>query len=279
MVKNIAICILTLNESHNIKLCIESLKRNDFFDIHVIDSGSKDETVKIAQELDVKVYVNIQSGVYSAAEQRNWALINVESPSDYLLFVDADEILPIEFGSKLLKFFDDESNAKYDVYSIPLLYHFHGKKIKSMGYPNWHDRLISRNVHFVSSVGEFVPTDNRRNVESIYIVHNFNSLGMRRFIEKQARYAEYIGSETFRFRNGETVSYFEKSDHNGRLKRSIAKLNFSRPFLRFCYLYFYKGGIFEGREGFIVAFYMSVFEFMVVLSALECERVYKGQTL
>lgn len=275
---DIAVCILTLNESSNIKPCIESLKANGFFDIHVVDSGSTDETSAFAESSGAAVYTNIQMGVYSAAEQRNWALVNLESSAKYILFVDADEILPANFGSKLSKYFDN-TQRDCDVYGIPLLYHFHGKKIKSMGFPNWHDRLISRDVRFVSSVGEFVPTANRKNIESIFIVHNFNSLGMRRFIEKQARYAEYIGSETFKYRNGEKVSYFEKNDSNGKLKRSVAKLNFSRPFIRFCYLYFYKLGFLEGREGFAVSFYMSIFEFMVVLAALECERVSKNEVL
>ncbi|MFL7011309.1 glycosyltransferase family 2 protein [Enterovibrio norvegicus] len=268
MIKELAVCILTLNEENNISKCIESVKciTND---IHVLDSGSEDNTRNIVISNNVKLYTNIQSGVYSAAVQRNWAIRNINSEAKWILFVDADEVISERFVKSIIEVLD---SVDVDVISIPLIYYFHDKKIRSMGYPNWHDRIVRRHVSFSASVGEFVDTDKRKYVKEAVIKHEFNSLGMRRFFEKQARYAEYIGMQTNIYLEGGECEYFDKKDGNSKLKRSVVKLGLFRPLLRFIYQYFYKRGFTEGRSGFIVSLYMAIFELMVVVSSIEDNR-------
>ncbi|MEZ8833791.1 glycosyltransferase family 2 protein [Vibrio cyclitrophicus] len=273
---DLSICILTLNEEKNIRRCLEGLK-SCTNDIHVIDSGSTDATLEILEEYQVKVYSNIQSGVYSAAVQRNWALDNIESESKWVLFIDADEIINEDSYTRISK--DIEEQSSFDVISVPLVYYFHEKKIKSMGYPNWHDRVVKRTARFSSSVGEFVTSERRHYILDAPIQHNFNSLGMRRFMEKQTRYAEFIGKSTYSYLCGENVDYFNKSDGNAKLKKKVAKLGLLRPFLRFIYLYIYKRGFLEGKEGFIVAIYMAIFEFLVVVALKEERREKESKVL
>lgn len=267
----IAVVILTKNEEKNILRCIESIKRN-FSDIHVVDSLSQDSTLDISKVARVNTYVHKQVGTYSAAEQRNWAILNIDSSAEWVLFIDADEMMPNGFG-EAVKIFLNHNYKKVEVVSIPLLYHFHGRAIKSMGYPNWHDRLLSRSVRFISAVGEFVDTKKRINFESVFLIHHFNSHGMLSFVEKQSRYADYIGHETSKYLNGiQDTPYFGKSGAKGYLKRFVAKLGLLRPLFRFSYQYFLKRGFLEGRPGFLVAIYMAFFEFMICVSIIETDR-------
>lgn len=261
-----AVVILTLNEENNISHCLEAILKS-FRDVHVVDSGSLDNTIKISEEYAVRTYVNKQVGSYSAATQRNWALKNIKSSADWVIFIDADEIIDETFREHLILKINNDPEV--EVISVPLMYYFHNKKVKSMGYPNWHDRIVKRTLCFSSSVGEYVNSNKRIYVRSAVIKHNFNSLGMRRFMEKQARYAEYIGKSTYHYLNGEDVDYFNKKDGNSRLKRSIVRLGLLRPFLRFAYQFFIKKGFLEGRVGFVIALYMSIFEFLIVVSIQE----------
>ncbi|BDY13414.1 glycosyltransferase family 2 protein [Hydrogenimonas cancrithermarum] len=266
----IAVCILTLNEENNISSCIKACKEEGFEEIHVIDSGSTDKTLELATKLGAQTYTFIQENKYSAALQRNWTIENIVTKANWLLFIDADEEPISGFKEELLKCL--HSNIDADVIMIPLLYNLHGKKIKSMGYPNWHDRVVKKNVRFSAAVGEYVNSKNRKKCKGAVLDHYFNSNGMKRFVEKQARYADFIGEVTAKFLDGEQSEYFEKVGAMGKTKRIVAKLGLLRPFLRFIYLYVFRGGILEGRAGFIVACYMSIFEFLSAVATIEYER-------
>lgn len=273
----IAICILTLNEEKNIRHCLNSISKY-YKEIHIIDSGSTDKTKEICDSFNVKFYSNSQSrkGKYSAATQRNWAMENIHTECEWFCFIDADEIVNKKFFEKLNNALIETSA---DVLCVPLLYYFHEKKIKSMGYPNWHDRIIKKGQSFHSDVGEYIDSENKEYLIDCEIEHNFNALGMQRFMEKQVRYAEYIGVETYLFTHGLDSSYFGKDSKNATLKRLSTKLGLFRPFARFIYQYFFKLGFCEGKSGFICAFYMAIFEFLVVVKAIEYKRELNKQKL
>ena len=46
---NLSVCIIAKNEEKNIRRCLESLKSYNF-EIVVVDTGSTDDTEKIAQQ-------------------------------------------------------------------------------------------------------------------------------------------------------------------------------------------------------------------------------------
>lgn len=264
--------VLTLNESKNIGNCIESLEL--IFakgDIYVLDSGSNDGTAEIVNRKKIKLLTNIQTGTYSAASQRNFALEYAKYQNyDWVFFIDADEYLSESFIKN--SFNDISKYQNFDVISIPMLYRLHGENIKSMGYPNWHDRIVRTNQVFKASVGEYIESNSRAYEKELEIVHNFNSLGMRRFIEKQSRYAEYIGKQIFDYSEGNISDYFYKPGIKGFLKKAFSNLGLLRPFVRFFYQYIFRLGFLEGKSGFIAATYMFVFEFLVAVAVIEYKR-------
>lgn len=86
---NIAISIVipVKNEAANLALCLESLRKFD--DVIVVDSGSTDETAKIATEFGREVVQFKWDGKFP--KKRNWVLQNYKFKNPWVLFLDADE--------------------------------------------------------------------------------------------------------------------------------------------------------------------------------------------
>ena len=86
LMNTLSVLILTRNEEKHIRACIEScLPVAD--EIIVIDDGSTDQTVAIAEELGTKVVQHELNRDW--AQQRMFAIS--QATCDWILFIDADE--------------------------------------------------------------------------------------------------------------------------------------------------------------------------------------------
>lgn len=92
----IATVVLAKNEERRIKKCLTSLSLCD--QVLVIDDYSIDHTTTIAKSLDAKVIQHKLGGDFSS--QRNFAFETVTT--DWILFVDADEIVSPELSEEIL---------------------------------------------------------------------------------------------------------------------------------------------------------------------------------
>jgi len=84
----ISVCIITKNESNNIRECLKRLVPYNY-EIIVVDTGSSDETAKIAMEYTDKVYDFVWCDDFSVA--RNFSIS--KASNDYVLIIDSDEYL------------------------------------------------------------------------------------------------------------------------------------------------------------------------------------------
>ncbi|HYX15080.1 MAG TPA: TIGR04283 family arsenosugar biosynthesis glycosyltransferase [Nostoc sp.] len=87
----ISIIIPTLNEAENIKKAIATTQPNTNIEVIIVDGGSKDDTIKIAQSLNVKV---ISSSPGRAVQMNTGAVV---ATGEILLFLHADTCLPTGF--------------------------------------------------------------------------------------------------------------------------------------------------------------------------------------
>jgi glycosyltransferase involved in cell wall biosynthesis len=87
-VKLVAV-ILTRNEAHHLARCIASV-RSVVSDIVVVDCHSTDATREIAANCGAKV---LQRAWVNYATQFNWALGQLDTDTDWVLRIDADEYL------------------------------------------------------------------------------------------------------------------------------------------------------------------------------------------
>lgn len=140
----LSVVVLTKNEENRIKVCLESVKWAD--EIIVVDNGSKDDTLKIAEKYTDKIFnVNLQD----FSEIRNFAI--EKTSGDWVLFVDADE--------RVLKSLKEEieviiSFSDFSAYAISRKNIIFGQEV-SYGpfWPDWVIRLLKKN-DFDSWIGK-----------------------------------------------------------------------------------------------------------------------------
>ena len=84
----LSVCIITKNEEHNLARCLKSFQ-NTGFELVVVDTGSTDQTKKIAAEYTENIYDFPWCDDFSAA--KNFAVSKATNP--YVMVIDSDEYL------------------------------------------------------------------------------------------------------------------------------------------------------------------------------------------
>jgi glycosyltransferase involved in cell wall biosynthesis len=143
---HISATIVTLNEERNIARAIESLRCAD--EVIVVDSGSTDETCRIALRLGARV---IEEPWRGYAGQKNFAAHL--AANDWILSIDADESVTKELEAEILGL--KKNGVRFDSYSCPRLAQYLGRWIRHSGwYPDTKVRLYDRGK--AEWVGEYV---------------------------------------------------------------------------------------------------------------------------
>jgi glycosyltransferase involved in cell wall biosynthesis len=136
MAISISATIITYNEERNIARAIESLRCCD--EILVLDSGSNDRTVEIANKLGARV---IESFWHGYAAQKNLAA--ELAGNDWILALDADESLSEALEAEIWQI--KKAGPQFDAYTMPRLAQYLGRWILHSGwYPDRKVRLFDR---------------------------------------------------------------------------------------------------------------------------------------
>jgi len=85
----LSVCLITKNEAANIAECFESIK-SIADEIIVLDTGSTDDTVKIAESLGAKVYHDEWTDDFASARNKSISY----ATCDWVMWFDADDRLP-----------------------------------------------------------------------------------------------------------------------------------------------------------------------------------------
>lgn len=229
--------IITLNEQENIGACLDRLV--EFDEVILVDSGSSDATVAIAEHYpNVKVTYNEWPGF---SEQKSHALSLCSN--EWVLNIDADELITDEYLDELRRVVaDDEVDG---LESNRTLYRW-GRKPRHFGGD---DRLIRL---FRKSHGHYQP---RRVHESITvtgkiaqtnatIIHNENLTFSQR-VDKSNKYSQAKAEDKF-----------EKGD-----RASVLTVSLIFP-LTFIQVYLLKGHFLDGVGGLMTAMNAAYYNFM-----------------
>jgi glycosyltransferase involved in cell wall biosynthesis len=128
---NISATIITFNEEHNIKRCLESLLEVAD-EIVVVDSYSTDQTEKICGFFEQVRF--IKNEFKGHIEQKNFAIQQAEH--EWILSLDADECLSEDLKTEI-KTIKSADQDKFQAYSMPRLNNYCGQWIKHSGwYPD-----------------------------------------------------------------------------------------------------------------------------------------------
>lgn len=131
----LTVIIATKNEAHNIQGCISSVQFAD--EILVLDSGSSDNTVTLAQAAGATVHRTDWPG-YGLQQRRGIELAN----TDWVLSLDADERISAQLKDEIL---DSISIPRANGYRLPRRSSFCGQFIRASGWvPDYTLRLVRR---------------------------------------------------------------------------------------------------------------------------------------
>lgn len=133
----ISVVILTKNESHNIKDCMQSCTFADEFII--VDDSSDDETREIASSLGGKVFSRSMDGDWGA--QQTFGI--QQASCDWIFFIDADERCTPELCKEIEQVVSSVEPDR--AYRVQRLNHFAKKRIHFGPLsPDWVCRLLPR---------------------------------------------------------------------------------------------------------------------------------------
>ncbi len=123
----LTIGILTMNEARRIEACIRSAQFAD--EIIVVDSGSSDNTVALAQQLGAQVHTHADWQGF--AEQRNRLLRYCTG--DYVFFLDADEVVTPQLQAEIQTAVASGRNAVWEMLWNQVAYGRPLTRMKSTG--------------------------------------------------------------------------------------------------------------------------------------------------
>lgn len=227
----ISATIITLNEERNIERCILSLM-NVADEIIVLDSFSTDKTEEICKRLGVVFEARKWEG-YAASKN----YLNSLASNDYILSIDADEALDAELQNEILRVKKLEKPA---VYSLNRLTNYCGKWIKHSGwYPDVKIRLFPKKDSYWE--GEYVH-------EELIYPKELDVVELPGHLE----HFSYYNYKEHRERADKYSTLTAKKMNSKGKKASILKPYLS-GFARFVSMYFFKGGILDGKMGFKIA--------------------------
>ncbi len=266
----VSVLILTLNEQENIARCIQSVSWSD--DIVVLDSFSSDDTVEIATSSGARVQ---QRAFDDFAGQRNHALDSITFQHDWVLHLDADEVVTSSLRDEIAEVIADPSFSAYRIASKLM---FMGRWLRFSGmYPSYQVRLGRRDSLRFEQVGhgqrESQRTGRIGTLKHPYLHHGF-SKGLADWIERHNRYSTDEAEFEMQASSGGNLwirDLFMFSDRTRRrraLKLLAARLP-CRPLLRFIYMYVLRLGFLDGRPGLIYCRLLAMYEYWIALKVRE----------
>ncbi len=260
----ISVLILTHNEEANIADCLQSVCWAD--DVLVIDSGSTDRTVEIAQEWGARV---MHRPFDSFANQRNYGLREGKLAHDWVLHLDADERVTEVLHEEMMT---AVKRSDKRAFRIPSKLMFRGQWLKYSGmYPTYQIRLGRRDALTFRQVGHGqrgeLPDDDVGTLDAPLIHYAF-SKGIADWIERHNRYSTDEARRMVAARSEQLPWRDLLSKNPQKRRRAVKELSYRlplRPLWRFVYMYVLRLGFLDGRAGLTYCTMIAMYEYMVEL--------------
>ncbi|MGN6084460.1 glycosyltransferase family 2 protein [Trinickia sp.] len=248
---SLGVAIIALNAQARLAQCLEALRFAD--EIVVVDGGSTDDTVSIARGLGARVVV--ASDWPGFGPQKNRAV--AELGTDWIVSIDTDEVVTPELASSIRQAIDSPTAQ---VYALDRLSSFCGHWVRHSGwYPDWVPRLFKRGAARFSDD----------------LVHErlvFDA-PVQRLAGRLLHYS-YDDFETV-LRKVDAYSSAGARQRHAAGKRGGFGRAVARGLWAFVRTYLLRGGILDGRSGFMIAVFNAetvYYRFLKLSLAAQGER-------
>lgn len=279
----VSVIVPAKNENKNIVPVLNALK--DWADeVYVVDSQSTDGMIETVEEFGRRnaaegkgkiACVQFQfNGSYP--KKKNWALDNLPIRNEWVLIVDADEVIPPALAEEIAA---KIANPEADGYYLHFLYMFLGRPIRHCGYASL--RVLRLFRHKLGRY-EKMPTNGSKNVgdceahEHIILtgkvgeclktsVEHYAYPTIHSWVEKHNRYSSWEAELYDQFISGALDEGVKSMPLTRRIKRRLKRVHAHLPcraFVRFCYHYIFRAGFLDGKVGFIFCTLMAFYDFL-----------------
>jgi glycosyltransferase involved in cell wall biosynthesis len=278
----VSVIVPARNEARNLPRCLESLA--GVGEVYVIDSQSTDDTVEIAKSHGAKVVQFHYAGGWP--KKRQWAMDTLPLAYDWILLLDADEVLTPELIEEIRRALP---NPGANGYFIRLQMYFLGRVLRHCDASFWklslfrkgrgrfECRLKDQDASMADiEIHEHVVVDGpTAELHHALVHHNVDSLS--RYILKHNEYSNWEARVLLQpegAANSEEVSadFFGTQAQRRRwLKRNLYRMPGS-PVLLFLYRYIGRLGFLDGVPGLIYCAFQAVQMFHSKAKIYELKR-------
>lgn len=244
-IDKLSVSIVTLNEEKNIRRCLRSVEWADEF--IVVDSGSTDRTVEIAEQFGAKI---IYKEFINYSSQKRYS-IN-QCTHDWVLLLDADEEVSDNLAMEIRQIL--ASGKEENGYSIRRISEFLDKKIYHGEWgSDYVTRLFRKSKAVVNdaSVHEVVEIEGRTGKIMDPLFH-YPYESLDHYLDKLNKYTGMIAEEMLE--KGRNIHFYDIFTHG---------------VFKFFRAYFLKSGFLDGRRGLLLAVYSSFYVMMKYTKAWE----------
>ena len=272
----VSVLIPIRNEAANLPRCLASVAWAD--QVFVVDSQSSDGSGAVATAAGAEVVQFQFNGVWP--KKKNWALEHLPFRHEWVLILDADEVMPPESGAEIGARIAEAGPGFW----INRRFMFMGGWLRHAYYPNWNLRLLRHRLGRYERLVQGATQSGDNEVHEHIVVQGttarlrcemdhyaFPSIDV--FVEKHNRYSNWearLEVEDGLAAGGHGLQSSAPALRR-RLKRWSRRLPF-RPTLRFLYVYLIQRGFLDGKRGYYFARLHAFYEFMSVAKAAELRR-------
>jgi glycosyltransferase involved in cell wall biosynthesis len=264
----VSVIVPVKNEAANLRRCLPALAWAD--EVFVVDSQSDDETAEVAVEHGASVFQFHFNGTFP--KKKNWALDNLPFRNDWVLIVDADEVVLPELADEIARRID---SGEAEGYYLNSNYYFLGRRIRHCGYSEcWNLRLFRHQIGRYErmpdgSAGRAGDNEAHEHVELEGRVlrlehplehHAYPTVAV--WVEKHNRYAVWEASLYEHFLNDPIPTTIGRGKRFKRLLKKIYLRLPMRPLIRFLYAYVFRLGFLDGRPGLVFCTLLSFYDFL-----------------
>ena len=264
----ISCLILTKNEEVNLPSCLETLRWCD--DVLILDSGSTDRTLRIAEESGVRVF---QRAWDTERQQREHSL-TLPFKYPWVYNPDADETTPAELRDEMLSVVQD-STSPHVAYRLRFRVMFMGRWIRrSSLYPTWVVRLFRPNhLSFQRDINlRYLVDGSTGNLQSHFEHHTFRR-GLHHWYAKHNDYSSLEAAEALRsLRHSKLDLRPLLTSDPVRRRQAWKELSFripGRSIATLAYLLIGRGGLLDGPAGWAYCGLRASYELMIELKLWE----------
>ena len=241
----LSVAIITLNEEVLLPDCLKSVAFAD--EVVVVDSGSQDNTLALAQQHGARVFSEAWRGF---GPQKQFAIDQCRNP--WVLVLDADERVPPETADAIISLF--ANTLDYEAYSFPRVSFFAGRLIR---YGGWGKdrvvrmfnkttcsmslRLVHESIEVQGAVGKLH-----------HVIHHYTRQNLHQTLEKINHYSSLGAQELYK----------------NRKKATIIKAVFNGSWA-FIHNYFVRFGFLDRSPGLIIAVSEGMYTFFKYAKLVE----------